>query len=266
MQNQLTYYLSKTKIMCKQIFFYSLILLVIVNSGCKKESNFGSQPVAIQVINGALTTPIMLKMNGKLNLSGVGSNPTSAIQFGDGAFYYSEGKPTQIDIMKRRDTSLLTSSSYDLKNNGIYTLLVAGELPNIQTVLVEETNYPFIKQTKTPTDADSVINIRFVNLCPDVQPLTIRLSGSTTNEVNALTFKGYTPFKAYPAKITDYYGTIGYSILSFDIVENGKVLTTYSMFVYDPNRFKNIALVLVGKKTPSPGQPGLSVNAINYIQ
>jgi hypothetical protein len=118
-----------------------------------------------------------------------------------------------------------------------------------------------------PSGADSLINIRFINLSPDVQPVNIRLQGSATNEVSGLAYKSYTPFKAYPGKAVLFAGTLGYSQLTFEFVENGNVIKTYSIYVYSPDtRFKNFALVLTGMKTPGQGQPGLSVTQMYYFQ
>jgi hypothetical protein len=237
---------------------------------CKKESFVNSNKTAtIQVVNGIIKEDVQLKMNGKLNTSGANSSNSqqSTISFGTGTLFYTEGKSTSIEFLKNNSTDSLFSNTYDFKDGGIYTLLLAGVSPNVETVLIDDTNFLKIDLSKIPNDADSVINIRFINLCPDAQPLTIRQAGDSTNEASGLAYKGYTSFKAYSAKVTDYFGTVGYSILSFEIVENGTILQTYSMFVYDPyNRFKNVGLVITGKKTPELGQPGLAVSEVDYYQ
>lgn len=243
--------------------------LVFLTVGCKKDNNATSDKTAsIQVVNGVLKLPsLMLKMNGKLNTSGMASSNISKVSYGTGAFFYTQRQSTVVDILSGVDSSQLSSVILNLGSNssGQYSLYLTGTYPNPEAVLVEETNYPYIQLDKKPANADSVINVRFVNLCPDAQPLNIRLSGTTTNQVSGLAYKGYTAFQPYPARVTNYSGTIGYSILSFDIVENSTVLKTYSMFVYDPNRFKNVALVITGKKTPGTGEPALNVSEVNYF-
>jgi hypothetical protein len=246
------------------LFVFAAGLLSI--SSCKKEPIKSSGSTAtIQVINGAIDVPIMLQMNGRLNTSGLSffSSSTSQVDVNSAAFFYTEGEPTTVDLLNGIDTSLLFSANYDFKKQGIYTLLVAGQLPNIESVLIDDTNYPYIEQDKIPGAEDSIINIRFVNLSPEAPSVDIRMTGSSTNEVSGLAYKGYTDFKTYPAKPTDYFGTFGYSILSFEVVEDGNVLASYDVFVYEPgNRYKNVALTLTGLKSNF----SLSLVEMSYFQ
>lgn len=192
----------------------------------------------------------MLKMDGILNQVGIGplGFSTTEVEFGRSAFYFAEGKATNIEVVHGVDTSTLIGETFDLKKQGVYTLLVAGRMPDIETVFIEETNYPFLQLDKPAAPQDSIINIRFVNLSQDTEPLDIRLQSSITNEVSGLGYREYSPFKSFPAKIAAYAGTTGYSILRFEIVENGVVLTSSNVFVIPTNRFKNLALVVTGSK------------------
>jgi hypothetical protein len=229
---------------------------------CKKDKTFTSNnDASIMAINGAInSSDISLKMNDRFNPSGFGTSNTNTVGYGRGAFFFAEGKTTKIDVLKASDSSLLATNTSDLKKATIYTLLINGTLPNVETELIEETNYPFVEKDKILSDADSVINLRFINLSPDTNPIDVKLQGATTNEATGLAYKGYTAFKAYPAKVTNHAGTIGYSTLTFQFIENGTVLKSITLFVYDPNRFKNEALVLIGSKSNS----SLTIKEISY--
>jgi hypothetical protein len=238
-----------------RLYFAGLILLLL--TACKKEASyFSDRLAAIQVINGVINVPIMVKMNEKLNTSGISASTLSKVNFGSAAFFFSEGKYTPFDIMNGNDTNLLKSNSFDFKKQGIYSLLVAGQVPNVETVLIEESNYTIIKLSQVPVDADSVINVRFVNLAPDVSSLDVRIQGAVSNEVSGLPYKGYTEFKAYTAKIVK-------GSYKFEFVVNGIVKVTQTLTISTTNRFRNVALVFRGL---SAGNPALAVSSVNYFQ
>jgi hypothetical protein len=126
--------------------------------------------------------------------------------------------------------------------------------------LIEETNYPFISLSKTPADADSLINIRFVNLSPNSNPFNIKIQGATIDETNGLAYKGITSFKAYTAKVAN-------PNYKFEIRDGTSniLLITYTFNITPTNRFKNVALVIRGLQGGiSPNV--LAVSEINYFQ
>ena len=230
---------------------------------CKKDvTNDSSNKAATIVIHNATlnipTTNLLLRMNGGLNISGANASSfgTPSINWSQSAIFNAEGKSTAIDILNATDSSRDFSATYNFKKGGIYSLFLGGFLPNVDPVFIEETNFPFINLNKIPSSTDSVINVRFVNLSPNVQPLDIKTNGATANEVTGLAYKGYTPFKAYPAK----QGNTSYS---FQIIENGVVLRTQTLNIDATNRFKNVALVVRGQKGgPMPFRVGI----VNYFQ
>ena len=255
--------------MKKLFILLNAFLFIVVMPACKKEQHVTSDNVAtLNVINGVINKSALIKMNGSINNSGINSSGgnQNEITYGSNLFFFNEAKNTDLSVLSSTDKSVLVSKNIDFRKGGIYTMLLAGIAPNAEAVVIDDSNIPKVDISKMPVNADSVIYVRFINLSPNVQPLNIRLQGSSTNDVNGLAYKNYTAFKAYPAKITSFSGTIGLSRLIFEFVENGSVLLTSSVTVTSTNRFKNIALVLTGMKTPGPGQPGLVVSRVNYFQ
>jgi hypothetical protein len=239
--------------------------LIVSLAACKKDTTNGSTNnnsanATIVVHNATLnipTTNLLIKMNGSLNISGANASSfgTPTINWGASAIFNAEGKSTPIEILNALDSSKGLSATYNFKKGGIYSLFLGGLLPTIDPVFIEETNFPFINLSKTPRSEDSIINIRFVNLTPNIQ-LDVKISGSSTNEITGLPYKGYTQFKAYSAKqgITSY---------SFQFVYNGVVLRTQALSIDETNRFKNVALVLRGQNGgPLPFRVGI----VNYFQ
>ncbi len=256
--------------MKKITYSFSMITLFFLFGGCKKEKNYVANELAtIKVINGIVNEDVKLRMNGRLNSSGAtqNSNQDNTVYYGGDAFFYADAKPLSVDFLKASDESVLASQTFNIRNGGIYSLILGGIFPNVETTLIDDTDIPIVDVSITPADADSVIFVRFINLSPDTQPLDIRIAGASTNEVSGLAYQSHSSFKAFPARNARFIDTFGYDMLNFEVIENGIVIQTYSMFVFEPaNRFKNVALVITGRKNPDTGQPGLAISAVNYFQ
>jgi hypothetical protein len=256
--------------MKKLFYLLPVFILLFIVSGCKKEQNYTSGNTAtVNVINGIVNKTTLIKMNGKINNSGMDASggSQSRLYFGSNLFYFNEAKSTDFTVLDNADSSVLVTKNIDFKKGGIYTMLLTGIAPNADAVLIDDSNIPQIDPSKLPSDADSIVYVRFINLSPDVQPIDIHMQGAASDEITGLAFKQASSFKAYPGKVTTHAGTLGYSSIIFQFKQNGTVLKSYTLFVYTPfDRFKNIALVLTGMKNPNSGQPGLSVVKMNYFQ
>ena len=244
--------------MIKQFLLLSFCSVLLI-AACKKEKSFHSDGTAtIQVVNADVgITGIKLNM---YNLPVKWWSTTSQVNYGASAFYYAQRIATPITVVSSADTANpLLNSTYNIRGN-IYTLYIAGQFPTIDTIMREETNYPYVQLDRIPSDADSIINIRFVNLSPNSSPVNINILGSAVNEVSNLAYKGITNFKAYTAKIANP----NYKFEIRDAATN-TILLTYTFNVTATNRFKNVALVLKGLQGAS-GTNAFGVFAVNYFQ
>jgi hypothetical protein len=245
------------------LHWFVLGIIILGLSYCTKKADTASSNSAatMQVINGAVNSPILLKINGSINSSGVdrGALIRRVISFGSAYVFFTGGEIQPIEVLRSTDSVSLASKTCEFKKGGIYTVLVAGILPNVDLVLIDDTNLPYVDLSTSPAPADSVINVRFINLVPDMQNVDVRISGAGKNEVAGLAFKAASPWISYAAKISN-------GSYTFQFVENGVVQQSTTLTINATNRFKNVALVMRGMKTPGAGQPGLAVTAVNYFQ
>jgi hypothetical protein len=238
-----------------------MLACLLILGACKKNEVEQKNLATLNVINGIIQRNVMLKTNGSINNSGANSSNSrqNRVSYGAGAFFYMEAKNTSIDFLDFIDSSSLFSKNLDLTEGKIYTVLLAGIAPNDEAVIIDDTNMPYVNLSTTPSEADSIYNIRFVNLAPDLTNIDVRIQGAATNEVSGLAYKAASVWKTYPAKIASG------SSRRFEFVENG-VLRGSANIPFSSVRFKNIALVLRGLKTPASGQPGLGVSIVAYFQ
>jgi hypothetical protein len=228
---------------------------------CKKSQYLADNTATINVVNGIVQKDVLLKMNGRINNSGANSSNSrqNRVVFGASLLFYSKAEDIFIDFLNRTDSISLVSRSFDLKKGGIYTVLLAGVAPNAEVILVDDTNLPYVNLSSMSSEADSVINVRFINLAPDIANIDVRIKGQSSNEMTGLSYKSASTWKSYTAK------SVNGSYL-FEFVENGTVRGTQSLSITTTNRFKNVAVVLRGIKTPVSGQPALGVSTVNYFQ
>jgi hypothetical protein len=128
----------------------------------------------------------------------------------------------------------------DLQPGAIYTLFLTGTLTAPDTLFTIDTPpyYPA---------ADSSLGIRFVNLMPGSEPVSVNLIGRANgSETNGLAYKNITGFTSYPAtaavsKYTfEFRNTAtGALITSFDVADINKA-------TLNTRRFRNFTLALIG--------------------
>lgn len=152
-------------------------------------------------------------------------------------------QPTVMQVVPLADPSKFWyKQEPQLSNGKVYTLYFSGTPSAMKIKFQEEVDVPYeIRDPKKPaTSADSVVNIRFINLSPSGPKLDINILNSSTKEATNLAYEEFTEFKAYPAvKGADY--------LNFEIRDatDKKVLRSYR-FNASYNRFKTIAIMIRG--------------------
>ncbi len=237
--------------------FFILIISVLSITACKKDKSDKLQITTFSVVNAAVDMPAI-----KVNVGGVAMNYASApqIAYGTAAMYYAPRASTLVKILSTADTvNPLVNSSIDFKS-GVYSVYLVGQLPTIETIIKEETNFPFIRQDITPPSSDSVVNVRFVNLSPNSVPVKIKVASAATNEIDNLPYKGISDFKIYTAKLT----TTTYSFQIRDAATDA-LITTYTFTTNATNRFKSVALVIKGLQGTATGTNAFGVFAVNYF-
>ncbi len=125
-------------------------------------------------------------------------------------------------------------------NGSYYSLFLSGASPSaIDATLIKETYQNY---------TDSLCGVRFINLSPGSDPISVNLTGSANgSEVSSLAYKAYTDFKQYPAKKTN----TSYAFQVRDAT-TGNLITSYALTT---PYFHNVTIVLRGlvNGTPAAG-------------
>ena len=237
-----------------------IILLFIGFSACKKEKEAGMQLAAINVVNTSLDLP-SIKINPSTKAI-YWRLITDQVNYGSNRFYYApQGMATFKGVAGTDTTNLLLNSNFSLTGK-IYTLYLLGNATAVEPMLVEESNFPYIRmdQPKAPS-TDSVTNVRFVNLSANSPILKINIQGSSSNEFSNLSYKTISNWKAYPNKIasgTNY-------VFEVRNASTNDLLLTYSFSANSNNLFRGLALVIKGNFSTSSGTNAFSISPINYF-
>lgn len=130
----------------------------------------------------------------------------------------------------------------------VYTLYLSGTPENVKTILHEETSFPkYIVRdvAKRTPSADSIVNIRFINLSPSGPKVDVNIQGKSTLEASNLNYQTFTDFKVYPA-------TKDNESIVFEIRKSsGKELINTYYFNADYFRFKSVVVFMIGVYDPN---------------
>jgi hypothetical protein len=126
---------------------------------------------------------------------------------------------------------------------------VIGMEPNLSTVLLED---------KIPLYQDSTSGVRFINLSPNSQPITVNIQGSTLSRFGTLSYKQISDFKPFTTKGQNLSN--GY-IFEVRDAQSGSLLT---MFTWTPKVFFCNTLVITGLVNDNTGNYPVSVFQVNH--
>jgi hypothetical protein len=236
----------------KNIFFKQMTacLFLGIMLSCSKQKNApgtasltlinavpGSTPSLVTNFSG--TGPIVWYSNA-LKLTYGAATATNQVSA------YSGNQP--LAIYHYPDTGAHSTPLFDLDlelaTGSIHTLFLTGTLSEPDTLFTTDT--PPFHQT-----ADSTLGIRFVNLMPGSDPVSVNIVGAANgSEVGSLDYKGITAFKIYK-------GTVGISNYNFEFRDAttgtliGSLNVTNINAASNARRYRNFTLALMGL----PGDP-----------
>lgn len=234
----------------KFISFVAVIVAII--QGCKKENVVSTGTASLTVINAVPgSNPLVTNFSGNYALSNYYKNALQ-ISYGTYNTTYEFGAYsgiTPLALYAYPDTLATSKPLYNLSLNllvnTIHTLFLTGTTTSPDTLLTAD-------QPPYHSSSDSTMGLRFVNLSPGSNPVSVNLSGSANgSEVASLSYKGVTAFKNYATvKAVSSYtfqvkdaGT-GNLIASFTFSGiNNAIGTNTSANLY---RFRNFTLALKG--------------------
>ncbi len=229
--------------------------MIFVLFSCKKDNTVYSSSTTVNVVNAAVNVAA-IKVN--LNNTPIVYASASQVAYGAAALYFTTGPTSPVTIVVSADTTTFLVKNAISFQPGVYTMIIAGQSPAIDTLIRQEINYPYIHND--PTAIDSSINIRFVNLSPNSSPVNINIKNSASTEVSNLGYKDMTAFKKYAA----LSGNTKY-IFEIRNATTNTLLTTYTLSITATNRFKNVAITLKGLVGTTSGTNAFGVFVVNYF-
>jgi len=249
-----------------------VLYIQLLHESCTKETTaVRPQPVSsITVVNAVVgSSPIMVDFNGN---STVSSYYSASQKIGYSSFYeFSVASGTVPFSAFQLSDTLTPIFKVGDKNNGIvldpagiYSLFLCGQLESglpIDTLFTAD-KLPYHPPT------DSSIGIRFVNLSPGSNPISVNIQGQPNgSEIPNLPYKGITSFKNYSAgyavskyifELRDVNSGLILGKYTMNGINNGAINTSNNLY-----RFRNFTIVLKGLSGVTSGSAAQGIFLVN---
>lgn len=240
----------------------AILLLIMAGAACSKKTDPGPLPASLTLVNA-------IPDSGPLVTNFGGTSPitwyNAALMLNYGLFYstqqlgINEGKQPLV-LFQYPDTLAHSTPLYNLTLSfapgDIRTLFLTGTVADPDTLFVRDE--PLIHAT-----TDSTLGIRFVNLSPGSEPVSVHISGQSSPIAASLPYKGITPFTALPAKkntsdyLIEFRDETTHNLLgSFTLANVGSVTLPNNLW-----RYRNFTLALKGL----PGATGAAAQGVFKI-
>ncbi|MEJ5145359.1 hypothetical protein [Sphingobacterium sp. MYb388] len=256
------------KIIFRIIRFFLIFFCGLFLYSCQKDTVWQAEAgiAKVNVIN-AVVTGGNAKVNvaeKEMNWSSIPDNQALGGSMVNRMFIVPTDHRTVFQVVPLSDTTnMWYYQSAQLGAGKIYTLYLSGTPTDLKTKFQEESNFPdyVIRDAGKPTpSADSIVNIRFVNLSSSGPKVDINIVNSTRLEASDLGYQQFTDFKTYPART-------GTNTISFQIRNSAdKTLIATHNFNANFFRFKSVAIVMIGMYNTSglPAVDNYRVVAVLY--
>jgi len=225
---------------------FSLLFALLFLLCCKKDTLPVFSNSSLTVVNASFENPIFAVTISD-TLIPFYRNQSQIYYQSFGEYGYSSGNFPLIIVSASDTTKPLFKANFNLVEQGIYSLFLAGNSKSLDTVFVQEhfTNYD-----------DSLAGVRFINLATGSGPISVNLMGNdpVQKEFSDLGYKQISAFKTYSTS----GGIYSYDFEIRDQV-SGDLLTTFTWYF---TNFKNQTLVISGASDPAIGSP-ISVFQVN---
>jgi hypothetical protein len=202
-----------------------LLLACRVLISCSKNSSAPSKVAAVTVVNANVGSqgiiPNLWASTPGLNYPFTYTNDGDYISFGSVWEYSIIAGKSLISFVQVTDTTApFFSETIDFKVQDIYTLFVAGNTTNPDTLFVQDIipHLPY---------ADSSAGLRFVNLVQGGS-ITVDIQGATGNVASGLGYKGIVGFTQFSANSAEQ--AAGYTF-EFRDTESDSLLTTLQVTI-----------------------------------
>lgn len=232
-----------------------LILLLIVTFFACKEDNAFYQTSSLNIINATVGAGPMKVNHSDSSIPWSSYGPTLA--YGSAKLYGIKPGDSPITIVRSDDTTkTIFDSIVPTVRGGIYSLYLTGTVANPESVISKDELFAY-----SYPDADSALNIRFINLSPNSTPVKVALAGSlSTAEFDNVAYKQQTDFKKYEAKSNHKSPYFNFRVMNAE----GDSLSTLPLTDSQLNaaRYHSITLVFYGS-IDSTGIKAPTVTCVN---
>jgi hypothetical protein len=216
-----------------------ILLILALYGSCKKDTYVNKGIASLNVINASINTPWLY-----VYFTFADSNyfeQQTPVYFGTNEVYSPLPGQSPLSLISSSDTiKPLFRTTIRVNPGDIYSLYISGIGRQVDTLYQKE---------NIPLYSDSVAGLRFVNLSPGSEPMSVNLEGNPPGqpEFANLGYRQISDFKNYSTSggITNH---------NFEIRDQltGNLLSTYS---WDFSSFKNYTLVIAGSADPSLSSP-----------
>lgn len=231
--------------MRKVMKFGSLMGLIVALASCSKDNVSPSGGASLIIVN-AIVGSSNLVTNFTSNTPLIYYQTAQQISFGSYKEFGNYSGTINLSLSQIIDTThTLFNGVVNLPQNAIQTLFLTGT-----TTLPESFQTTDTLSYHNPTD--STVGVRFVNLSPGSNPISVNISGNSNgSEIASLVYKNITSFKNYPA-------TSAVSSYVFQIRDagSGTLLGTFTMSGINNGtgtntsnnvyRYRNVTIALKG--------------------
>jgi hypothetical protein len=221
--------------------FVPLILAagaVMFLSNCNKNTTISPKAAGAINITNAVVDGATLTFSTNNSIAGsnntIGNNAAATIPLTSGQTQFSLFVPAVAATLSSPAIPTVTYYTNTLTINGKsnYSLFLTGaSTSSIDQVLIQE-DYPF-------SYADSTCGVRFINLAPDTNPVSVDIQGNLNGSgVDSMAYKAYSNFIKHPAKAVNSTYTF-----EFRDATSGSLLTSFTL---NTPYFHNVTLALNG--------------------
>ena len=219
--------------------FLAILPPIFIAYSCQKDINGYSSTAALTIVNASAGNPKIIASASDTMVPYYRNQ--AAISYKSFSESGYSAQKTPLIIVGSADTTVtLFRGNLDLKGGGIYSFFITGQVKAVDTLFIQD---------NIPSYQDSVAGIRFINLSPGSQPISINLKGnsSTQTEFSSLSYKQPSSFKTYSA-------TNGLTKYNFEIRDqsSGNLLISYAWPLV---LRKNQTIIICGSENPSDASP-----------
>ncbi len=200
-------------------------VLIVMVSGCHKSGGVVVSPASITVVNAVVNSQPVIPVFGT---TGPITYFTSAQTVGYGGFqlYSPLSGANSLYVVQNTSTDTILNGHNSYFFNGTLNLIAGGITRSSWWALIRSMLILYLCGIISPIHADSTVGIRFINLSPGSNAVSINIQGNANgSEVSSLAYKGMTSFKSYAA--TSAFLSNGYTF-EFRDATSGTLLTSAS--------------------------------------